>query len=69
MSSLALSMIVRDAAETLEACLASVRGVVNEMVLADTGSADGTIALAQRLGARVVSIPWTNDFAEARNRA
>jgi len=66
---LTLSMIVRDAAETLEACLASVRGVVNEMVLADTGSVDSTIALAQRLGARVISIPWTNHFAEARNRA
>jgi glycosyltransferase involved in cell wall biosynthesis len=69
MNSLALSMIVRDAAASLEACLASVRGVVREMVLADTGSVDGTTALAQRLGARVVSIPWTNNFAEARNRA
>jgi tetratricopeptide (TPR) repeat protein len=69
MISLALSMIVRDAAGSLEACLASVRGVVSEMVLADTGSVDDTVAVAQRLGARVVTIPWTNDFAEARNRA
>ena len=69
MSTLALSMIVRDAAAMLAACLESVRGVVDEMVIADTGSADDTINVAKHLGARVVSIPWTNNFAEARNRA
>lgn len=66
---LALSMIVRDAARDLPRCLESMRGVVDEMVLADTGSTDDTIAIAQAAGARVVSIPWENDFAKARNRA
>src|SRR5215813_7646981 len=62
-------MIVRDAAEFLPACLESVRGIADEVVIADTGSADNTIVLAESLGARVVSIPWTNDFAAARNLA
>ncbi len=66
---LALSMIVRDAAATLQACLESVRGVVDEIVIADTGSADATPAIARQYGARVTHIPWENDFAAARNRA
>ena len=66
---LALSMIVRNAAADLERCLASARASVGEIVIADTGSTDGTQALARRLGARVVDVPWENDFAGARNRA
>ena len=69
MSTLGLSMIVRDAAEWLPDCLASARPVASEIVIADTGSADGTISVAQSLGARVVSIRWQNDFAAARNLA
>ncbi len=69
MTTLALSMIVRDAAAILAACLESARGAVDEMVIADTGSVDDTMGIASHFGARVVSIPWTNNFAEARNRA
>jgi|SRR5690348_266700 len=69
MPSLALSMIVRDAADTLAHCLASAREAVSEIVVADTGSSDDTVELAQSLGARVFSVPWTDDFSEARNRA
>jgi tetratricopeptide (TPR) repeat protein len=68
-SRLALSMIVRNAAELLPACLQSVRGIVDEMVIADTGSTDATIAVATTLGAQVISVPWTDDFAAARNLA
>jgi tetratricopeptide (TPR) repeat protein len=66
---LALSMIVRDAALSLPACLESVRGVVDEIVIADTGSGDETIEVALGFGAHVIPVPWTDDFAEARNRA
>lgn len=67
--SLGLSMIVRDAEADLPACLASARGWVDEIVVADTGSRDATRACARALGARVLSIPWNSDFAAARNRA
>ncbi|MGH9475187.1 MAG: glycosyltransferase [Terriglobales bacterium] len=66
---LGLSMIVRDAEADLPACLASVRGWVDEIVVADTGSHDATRACARALGARVLDISWENDFAAARNRA
>lgn len=49
---LSLSMIVRDEAERLERCLASVAGFVDEMVLLDTGSRDATVAIAERWGLR-----------------
>ena len=66
---LALSMIVRNAAADLERCLESASSAVDEIVIADTGSTDGTPGLASRLGARILLIPWEDDFARARNRA
>ncbi|MDP3714523.1 MAG: glycosyltransferase [Mycobacteriales bacterium] len=62
-------LIVRDEQERLPLCLASLRDVVDEVVVADTGSLDGTVAIAVAMGARVVHIPWTDDFAAARNAA
>jgi glycosyltransferase involved in cell wall biosynthesis len=61
-------MIVRNATADLERCIASARSAVEEIVVADTGSTDGTAGLAWRLGARVLLIPWEEDFARARNR-
>ena len=67
MPTLALSMIVKNAAQDLADCIGSVRGVAQQIVVADTGSTDNSVALARELGAEVISIPWNNDFAEARN--
>jgi glycosyltransferase involved in cell wall biosynthesis len=66
-NTLSLCMIVRDEATRLSDCLESVREVVDEIVVVDTGSTDGTIAVAERLGARVIRHAWTDDFAAARN--
>jgi glycosyltransferase involved in cell wall biosynthesis len=68
MPTVALAMIVRNAAVQLERCLATVRGVVDEIVIGDTGSVDETPQRARQLGARVLQVPWKDDFAEARNR-
>jgi len=62
-----LSMIVKNEAATLARCLASVRSVVDRIVIGDTGSTDETARIAQSFGAEVISIPWTSDFAAARN--
>jgi tetratricopeptide (TPR) repeat protein len=62
-------MIVRDEEKNLPACLESVKDLVDEIVIADTGSKDGTVEVAKRYGARCISIPWENDFAAARNRS
>lgn len=67
MPTLALSMIVKNAERDLPGCLASVQGVVNEIVVADTGSTDSSAEIAHCAGAKVFSIPWDNNFAKARN--
>ncbi len=65
--SLSLCMIVRDEEELLPKCLASVRGLVDEIIIVDTGSQDTTIAIAQAAGAQVSFFTWIEDFAQARN--
>lgn len=47
--------------------LESVRPLVSEMIVVDTGSTDNTPAVAQAHGATVCHHTWRNDFAEARN--
>ena len=64
---LSAALIVRDEARVLEDCLASIRPVVDEIIVVDTGSVDDSPAIAARYGARVIHHPWQNDFAEARN--
>jgi tetratricopeptide (TPR) repeat protein len=39
------------------------------MTIADTGSADDTPKIAREFGAKLIHIPWEDDFAVARNRA
>lgn len=69
MNSLTVSMIVRDDAAFLASCLESVRRLAREIVIADTGSKDSSIEIARQFNARILRIPWNNDFAEARNLA
>ena len=66
---LSLSMVVRNEESRLGACLASVKGFVDEIVLVDTGSTDATVAIAEAAGARIEHLPWPGDFAPARNAA
>lgn len=69
MPRLTLCMIARNEQELLPACLASVQGVVDEVVLVDTGSGDGTREIARSFGAVVVERAWDDDFAAPRNEA
>ncbi len=64
---LSACLIVKDEQATLPACLGSLRGLVDEIVLCDTGSQDRTVEIAEAFGARVVHTPWADDFAAARN--
>lgn len=65
--SLTLCVIARNEEAVLGRCLDSARGVVDQMVVVDTGSQDGTVRVARQRGAEVVSFPWCGDFAAARN--
>ena len=64
---ISLCMIVKNEERFLEDCLASVAGLVSEMIIVDTGSTDRTIEIARRYNATIFQIPWEGDFAKARN--
>jgi tetratricopeptide (TPR) repeat protein len=67
MATVELSMIVKNGAAGLGRCLKSVQGLVDRIVIGDTGSTDETLAIAAEYGAEIVTVPWNNDFARARN--
>ena len=60
-------MIVRDEEARLPAALDSAAHLVDEIIVVDTGSTDGTRDVAAFLGARVLEHAWDDDFAAARN--
>jgi tetratricopeptide (TPR) repeat protein len=64
---ISVCMIVRNEEAMLAGCLGSVRGLAHEIIVVDTGSTDRTVEIARRARARVVQIPWEDDFAAARN--
>src|SRR5450432_51334 len=63
-------MIVKDEESSLQACLDSVRGVADELIIVDTGSTDRTGQVAAHNEAKVFAFDFTIvDFAAARNHA
>lgn len=67
--SLSLCMIVKDEEDNLPRCLESVKDIVDEMIIVDTGSKDSTVDIANRYGAKVHFFPWNNSFSDARNES
>src|SRR5215469_5490525 len=65
--SIAAAMIVKNEARFLPGCLESLRGRVDDVVIVDTGSDDGTAEIATKAGARLLHHAWNEDFAAARN--
>jgi glycosyltransferase involved in cell wall biosynthesis len=64
---ISLCMIVRNEQEMLPRCLEAAAPAVDEIVIVDTGSEDGTIEIARSFGARVIEQTWSGDFSVARN--
>lgn len=67
MITVSLCMIVKNEEKKLGKCLESLKDLADEMVIADTGSTDDTVRIAESYGARVFHYEWKNDFADARN--
>jgi glycosyltransferase involved in cell wall biosynthesis len=60
-------MIVKDDAAFLEHCLDSVKEIVDEVIVVDTGSKDATKDIAAKAGAQLFDLEWKDDFSAARN--
>ncbi|MHB8110361.1 MAG: glycosyltransferase [Syntrophorhabdaceae bacterium] len=65
--SLSVCMIVKNEEDKIARCLATLKPVADEIIVADTGSDDRTKDIARAFGAQVFDFPWTDDFSEARN--
>lgn len=66
---LSACMVVKNEEKLLPQCLNSIKGIIDEIIVVDTGSVDGTIAIAKAYGAKVYEHPWQHDFAFHRNQA
>ena len=66
---ISLAMIVKNEAHIIGDCLTSVRGLVDEVIVVDTGSTDHTKIMAHSTGAKVVDFEWCDDFSKARNES
>lgn len=66
---LSLCIITKDEEKNIARCINSVKDIVDEIVVVDTGSKDKTVEIAESLGAKVIHTKWEDDFSKARNTA
>ncbi|WP_310225200.1 glycosyltransferase [Paenibacillus qinlingensis] len=62
-------MIVKNEENALPACLKSVAGIPDEIIIVDTGSTDRTKELAATFTDKIYDFQWIDHFAAARNFA
>ena len=67
MPTISLCMIVKNEEAYLARALKSVAGLVDEIIIVDTGSTDRTREIASGFTSKVCSFPWKDDFSDARN--
>lgn len=68
---LSIGIIFKNEIRCLERCLKSLEplraAIPCQLVMADTGSGDGSRAVAEKYADVLFDFPWINDFAAARN--
>jgi glycosyltransferase involved in cell wall biosynthesis len=62
-------VITKNEEKNMEAYFTKIQGLVQEIILVDTGSTDRTVEIAQRHGATIYKYEWKQDFAAAKNYA
>lgn len=67
MFSLSLCMIVRDESGTIRRCLNSIKDIVDEIIIVDTGSLDNTKEICKEFTEKIYDFKWVDDFSKARN--
>ena len=69
MITISLCMIVKNEERVLKRCLDSVRDLVDEIIIVDTGSTDATKRIAAGYTDKIYDLTWNDDFSAARNFA
>ncbi|MFC7442926.1 glycosyltransferase [Laceyella putida] len=67
MITVSLCMIVKNEEETIARCLESVKNLVDEIIIVDTGSTDKTKEIVSQFTDRIIDFTWIDDFSAARN--
>ncbi len=62
-------LIVKNEEDMLPDCLESIKNIVDEIIVVDTGSKDRTVEIAESYGAKVYHHPWENNFSKHRNQS
>src|SRR3989344_8934156 len=66
---LSVVLATRNEAENLAKCLESVKSIANEIVIADEQSTDKTAEISKKFGARIISVPHSDNFHITKNIA
>lgn len=69
---ISLCIITKDEEKYIEQCLNSVKDLVDEIIIVDTGSTDTTKEICKKFGvqnAKFFDYVWNDDFSEARNES
>lgn len=69
MITVSLCMIVKNEEQILKRCLDSLAGLMDEIIIVDTGSTDATKEIAAKYTDKVYDFVWIDDFSAARNFA
>src|SRR5438067_3384467 len=64
---ISLCMIVKNEEDWVEGAVHSVRSIVSEVIIVDTGSTDATPERIKAIGVNSFKFRWKDSFAEARN--
>ena len=67
MVTISVCMIVKNEEAVLARCLDSLKGIADEIIVADTGSSDRTKEIAAQYTDKIYDFTWVNDFSAARN--
>ncbi len=62
-------MMVKNEEEMLPRCLNSIKHLIDELIIVDTGSTDKTVEIAQSFGAKIYHHPWEDNFSKHRNQS
>ena len=69
MITISLCMIVKNEEKVLTRCLDSLKGLMDEIIIVDTGSTDRTKEIAAKYTDKIYDFKWIDDFSAARNFA
>lgn len=62
-------LIIKNEELLLDRCLRSLKGIADEIIIADTGSTDRSLEIAKNHEAHIIHYTWDGNFSNARNKA